>query len=471
MSTVLIVDDEASICWALERALSEDGHSVTTAATAEEALDFAESACPNVIMMDIRLPGIDGLSALEKLRSRLGATPVIIMTAFGSLETAVQAINRGAFEYLTKPFDLDEAIEVVRRALASPRHSESGPNSGVVEGSLDEAFLGTSPAIQAVFRKIALVAEHDVPVLISGESGTGKELVATAIHRYSRRSSGPFVPICVPAMSESLLESELFGHARGAFTGALFERQGLLGAAHGGTSFFDEIGDISVPTQVKLLRVLETKAIAPVGSNEPHRTDFRLVAATNRSLEEMVAIGSFREDLFYRLNVFRIEIPPLRERRDDIPLLATHFLRHMDARGNAVLSEEALDELSSRPWYGNVRELRNAIEHAVVVTRSGTIGPDCLPPPTTKTLASGQMRPSLRGAVQHWMREAMRHEASTGENEGLYEYLLAEVEPVMLSEALQVSGGNRREAARLLGIHRQTLREKMRRHGLDVPEE
>ncbi|MBW3542323.1 MAG: sigma-54 dependent transcriptional regulator, partial [Planctomycetes bacterium] len=371
MSSVLIVDDEASICWALGNALSEDGHAVTTAASAEEALDLAWATRPDVVVMDIRLPGLDGLSALERLRGRLAATPVVVMTAFGSLDTAVHAISRGAFEYLTKPFDLDDAIEVIRRALDSGRSTESGSASGVLESALDGMLLGESPAMQIVFRKIALVAEHEVPVLISGESGTGKELVATAIHRYSRRSEGPFVPICVPAMSEALVESELFGHAQSAFTGALFERQGLLRSAHGGTAFFDEIGDVSVLTQTKLLRVLETRSITPVGSNQPQNTDFRLVAATNRPLEEMVAAGSFREDLLYRLNVFRIEMPPLRERREDIPLLGRHFLSRIDRLGKATLSDEALEELSCRPWHGNVRELRNAIEYAVITTRSG----------------------------------------------------------------------------------------------------
>ncbi|MDA1214381.1 MAG: sigma-54 dependent transcriptional regulator, partial [Planctomycetota bacterium] len=303
MSTVLIVDDEPAICWALEQALTDHGHRVLTAPNGEDALIMAEQTKPDVVLMDVRLPGHDGLTVMKELQQKFAETPVIVMTAFGNLETAVDAVSHGAFEYLTKPFDLDAAVEIIRRALA-PIHSMETRGTDTTTDDANRGFLlGVSKPMQTIFRQIALVAERDIPVLITGESGTGKELIATAIHRYGKRSAGPFVPICVPAMSENLIESELFGHVRGAFTGAETERTGLLNLSHGGTAFFDEMGDMTLATQVKLLRVLETKSVFPVGSNLSMTTDFRLVAATNRDVEEMVAAGELREDLYYRLNV------------------------------------------------------------------------------------------------------------------------------------------------------------------------
>lgn len=467
MSRVLVVDDEQAICWALQQALTEDGHRVVTVATAEEALKASQSERPDVILMDVRLPGMDGIAALAELRKDPASTPVIIMTAFGSLDIAVGAINSGAFEYLPKPFDLDDAISVIRRALDSAaRHPDPLPTAGP-EPDDHGPLLGTSPAMQAIFRRIALVAEHEIPVLISGESGTGKELVASVIHQYSRRSSGPFVPVCVPAMNESLVESELFGHARGAFTGAQFERQGLLAAADGGTAFFDEIGDVSPVTQVKLLRVLETRSVTPVGSNSPAATSFRLVAATNRSLEQMVRDGTFREDLYYRLNVFRIELPPLRERGDDAVLLARHFLRRTAGNDRIVFSDDAVRTLQTRPWYGNVRELRNAVEHAVVVTRGRTIGPDAFPEPMCRLAGDSNSTRSLHNSIQDWLAA---HELGTSESPGmsLLDRFLAETEPLLLQSALNAADGNRSEAARRLGMHRQTLRERLKRYDMTI---
>lgn len=467
MSRILIVDDEASICWALERALSEVGHEVVTTATAEDALEHLEQRAADVVVMDVRLPGLNGLAAMERLRESAPRTPVIIMTAFGSLDTAVRAVNQGAFEYLTKPFDLDEAVGVIRRALESQQRETSDEVEEAASDSSEQLLLGTSPVMQDVFRKIAYVAKHDVPVLVTGESGTGKELVAAAIHRYSTRSSGPFVPICVPAMNESMVESELFGHTKGAFTGAVAEREGLLRAADRGTAFFDEIGDISLTTQIKLLRVLETKSVTPVGGNFGKASDFRLVAATNRPLEEMVASGDFREDLFYRLNVYRIEIPPLRERPEDIAPLAQHFMRRLDPEGQVTLSAAAVDELRRRSWQGNVRELRNAVEHAVIVTRSGEIPPAAFPAPSGGGAESVVQRGGLQGAVEEWWAGLDPSRGESSEPRDLYEAFLAEVEPALLAKALQWSQGNRQEAARVLGIHRQTLRDKLRKYGMN----
>ncbi|MFN0197159.1 MAG: sigma-54-dependent transcriptional regulator [Planctomycetaceae bacterium] len=466
MSTVLIVDDEPAICWALEQALVDHGHRVLTVATGEDALELADHTHPDVVLMDVRLPGSDGIAVMKLLHRRYAQTPVIVMTAFGNLETAVDAVSHGAYEYLTKPFDLDDAVEVIRRAL--DRSHTISVSSSIIDDGAGGFLLGVSKPMQTIFRQIALVADRDLPVLITGESGTGKELIATAIHRYGKRASGPFVPICVPAMSENLVESELFGHARGAFTGAESDRKGLLTLADTGTAFFDEIGDVALSTQVKLLRVLETKNILSVGSNEPRTTDFRLVAATNRNVEQMVAAGLLREDLYYRLNVFRIEVPPLRSRVEDIPVLARHFLQQIEGCAQHVISDTTMERLLSRPWYGNVRELKNVIERATIEARSHVIEPHDLPDPISpQTHASGRSRTSLSQATAEWLEGIFDAHKGNELPEGVYEKFLEEIEPVMLRETLKATAGNRQEAARLLGIHRQTLREKLRKYGLD----
>ncbi|MEZ6125739.1 MAG: sigma-54 dependent transcriptional regulator [Planctomycetaceae bacterium] len=470
---VLICDDEASICWAMQRALTEEGYHATVAASAEEALERVRTHPPDVIMMDVRLPGLDGLTALQRISETVPGTPVIIMTAFGNLQTAVRAINQGAFEYLTKPFNLDDVMAVVGRALESrssaiDRPADTTDTEGSSIGGCQQ-LLGKSPAMQAVFRQIALVAEQTVPVLITGESGTGKELVAQAIHYFGRSSTGPFVPICVPAMSDSLVESELFGHSRGAFTGADSNRTGLLEMSDGGTAFLDEIGDISPATQVKLLRVLESRVVTPVGSADQRHVNFRLIAATNRDLEQMVNGGQFRQDLFFRLNVFRIELPPLRHRPGDISLLAQHFVSEMCVSDSRALSAAMIQSLEQRPWFGNVRELRNAIEHAVILARGGELLPEYLPPSTpggslAEAVAAGN---SLSAAVDDWWQQQFKTVRDQAELKDLYTDFLAVVEPILLQHALQATGGNRQEAARLLGMHRQTFREKLKRMDTD----
>jgi len=461
MSHVLIVDDEPSICWALRECLTDEGYSVDVAGTAEQALIAAERLEPDVIVMDVRLPGIDGLQALRQFRSKSISVPIIIMTAFGSLKTATSAIDGGAFDYLTKPIDLDNAISVVRQATTASQ--QAADRKLTVRD--EELIVGSSPVIQDVFRKIALVAERDVPVLITGESGTGKDLVAQAIHQHSHRQ-GSFVPICIPALSETVVESELFGHRRGAFTGADHERRGLLEMANGGTAFIDEIGDIPMNLQAKLLRVLETGELRPVGSSECRQASFRLIAATNRRLEQRVADGQFRSDLFYRLNVFRIEMPPLRERIEDIPALAERFLMNASRHGqHFYLSSDTIRELQSRSWFGNVRELRNAIESASVICRGDTISPEHLPNPVpsmtnAEDWSQLDVESRLNNAVQAWTNAQLSAETSHGV---LYDRLLKAVEPAALNAALSFVKGQRGEAAKLLGMHRETLREKLRR--------
>ena len=461
MSHVLIVDDEPSICWALRECLTDEGFSVDVAGTAEQAFGLADQHAPDVIVMDVRLPGMDGLKAMRQLRDKSSTVPIIIMTAFGSLKIAVDAIDGGAFDYLTKPMDLDKAVAVVRQAAST------SPKSTPTAAEPDEAFIvGSSSKMQEVFRRIALVAEREVPVLITGESGTGKDLVARAIHQHSRRK-GSFVPICIPALSETVIESELFGHSRAAFTGADKERSGLLELANGGTAFIDEIGDVSMTLQAKLLRVLETGELRPVGSNDCRMASFRLIAATHRSLEQRVSTGEFRGDLFFRLNVFRIEVPPLRERLDDLPALVQRFLMNCPRGGNILrISEEALDELTKRPWHGNVRELRNVVESASVICRGDTILPHHLSDPTSlltpaETDHSPDPLTRLNSAIHEWSAAQLNNPSATVDD--LYDRFLKASEPALLGTALEHAGGQRGEAAKILGIHRETLRDKLKR--------
>jgi len=467
MSQILVVDDEPSICWGLKQALTDEGHDVTTLSSAEQAEQWYAEQDPDVIMMDVRLPGRDGLSAIASLPPRLHDVPVIVMTAFGNLETAVQAIGQGAFEYLTKPFDLDQAVNIISSALR--RRAESSAIPAPDKTGLGGMMIGTSQVMQSVFRQIALVAAHDVPVLITGESGTGKELVAAALHQYGSRASGPFIPVCVPALSEGVLESELFGHRGGAFTGAIADRAGLLASAHQGTAFFDEMGEITLAAQVKLLRVLETRQVTAVGATTPVPCDFRLIAATNRNLEQMVSEGTFREDLYYRLNVFRIDLPPLRNRREDIPLLARHFLEQTPLQPNGrqqppVLGEDAVAELMQRDWPGNIRELRNAVEHAAVLARDGVIEPEHLPTPTREIAQGNRSVDGLQAALKNWLVGLPEWQDN---QPGLLDRLSEQAEPILIAHVLEQTQGNRQEAAARLGIHRQTLRDKLRRYGLD----
>ena len=471
MSAVLIVDDEPAICWAFREALSDDGHAVRVVPSAEEALRVTSDGWrPDVVVMDVRLPGIDGLSAIRELREQIGDAPVVVITAFGSLDTAVRAIEEGAFDYLVKPFDLDQAVEVLRRALGSRQEvTTAAPAIEVPSAAAGESIIGSSAAMQQVFKQIALVAASEVSVLITGESGTGKELVARAIHRHSRRREGPFLPVCIPALNPGLIESELFGHVRGSFTGAADDRVGLFELAAGGTVLLDEIADVPAALQVKLLRTIEQREILPVGGTTPRALDVRLVAATNRPIPELIANGAFREDLYYRLGVFQIHLPALRDRKGDVPALAQHFLRQIQPPSPGTtwrLSPETCAALCARQWTGNVRELRNAVEHAAIVSRGGEIRPEHLPVPApfaTPALVDTDAR--VHREITDWACVAAP--ALTAEvAPQLYERFLQLVEPPLLAAVLEHCQGNRAAAAQLLGLHRATLRQKMRRHGL-----
>lgn len=466
MGRILIVDDEASICWAFRESLSDDGHHVEVAASAEEGLRIASAGPLDAVVLDVRLPGTDGLSAMRAFRERVGLAPIVIMTAFGNLETAVKALEGGAFEYLVKPFDLDQATTVVRRALESKSYRTRAAAPQPVAGA--ETLVGTSAVMQDLFKKIALIAPTDVPVLITGESGTGKEQVARAIHLHSGRRSRPFLPVCPAALSPNLVERELFGHVKGSFTGADQDRKGLLELADGGTVLLDEIGDVPPGLQVKLLRAIEHREVTPVGDARPRVTDIRVVAATNRPLGELMATGQFREDLFFRLSVFPIHLPPLRDRLDDVPALAEHFLRQSRLPGVAAarLSEAVLNELCSRPWKGNVRELRNAVEHAAIVARGRPIRPEHLPPATSNPVPVAAPD-DLTAQLSAWARHEARASAARPDEPSLHERFLALTEPPVLRAVLEHCKHNRAAAAQMLGIHRATLRQKLRKYGID----
>jgi len=465
MAQLLIVDDEQSICWGLSKLAQEMGHTAVTAASAEQGLEAVTQSRPDAIVLDVRLPGMDGLEAMQHFRETLGPVPIIVITAYGELPTAVKAVRNGAVDYLTKPFELEVAQRAIQRALDSPaRASQDAPSLSSVG---EDQIVGKSPAMQGVFKRIALVAASDACVHLRGESGTGKELAARAIHRYSRRAAGPFVAINVASLSPTLAESELFGHVRGAFTGADQPRKGLLEQADGGTIFLDEVADIPVPIQVKLLRTLEHGVVLPVGASRSVQSDFRIISATHQDLSQRVAQGAFRHDLYFRLITFEVEIPPLRERREDIPPLTERFLTLLAAKsGRPVpsISMEAMEELQRLPWHGNVRELRNAIEHAMVLARSGTIAVEHLPPPMPASLVSDSAEEGdLARLIRQWTKTRLHDPQQAND---LYNRLLQVVEPPFLRTVMQEYHGQCATAARQLGLHRTTLRKKLDQFGI-----
>jgi two-component system, NtrC family, nitrogen regulation response regulator GlnG len=471
MQRLLVIDDEEAICWGLAELGKRLGWEVATAASAEQGLDLAARKRPDLVLLDVRLPGMSGLAALPRMRELAPGAPIVVMTAHGDLATAVEAVHQGAFDYVAKPFDLDQIERVIGRALAQPTVSPATPINSQADG-----LVGRTPIMQEVFKRIALVAPSDACVMLAGESGTGKELVARAIHRYSRRSAGPLVAVNVAALNPTLAESELFGHVRGAFTGADQPRAGLLAEADGGTLFLDEVAEIPLPVQVKLLRALEHGEVVPVGSGRAVPTNFRLITATHQHLPAKVQAGEFRHDLYYRLATFQIDLPPLRYRADDIPLLVDHFVHKFAPESNGAprVSREALAEICSRPWHGNVRELRNAIEHALILARDGVILPEHLPdvlPPLIgpakeqQNLAAVPLLPTddqLHELVQAWTTAQLKSGTSTA----LYSELLSLVEPPFLETAMTKFHGQCASAARVLGIHRVTLRKKLDDYGI-----
>ena len=468
MSKLLIVDDEESICWGLSQLGESLGHQVRMASSAEQALTFAEEERPDVVVMDVRLPGIDGLTAMQGLYDRIGTVPVIVITAYGDLQTAVEAVRKGAFDYIVKPFDLNQMERVLEKAIDESQRDVLMPG----EPKQVEGLVGSTPEMQNVFKSIALVAGSEASVLLSGESGTGKELAAQAIHRFSDRSAGPFVAVNIASLSEGLAESELFGHAQGAFTSADSARVGFLEQADQGTLFLDEVADIPLAIQIKLLRALEEGEVLPVGSNQRVKTSFRVIAATHRNLESLIKQGKFRHDLYFRLCTFQIDIPPLRKRVTDIRVLAEFFLERFVDRQTGMqhrLTAETVAELERRPWYGNVRELRNAIEHAALRARGGTILPEDLPAAVSQSfLGMGEAPAGSEAEISLLLKQWAEAQLTDPEQAAnVYEQLLALIEPPVMEVALEKFHGQCAPAARCLGLHRTTLSKKLKQYGIE----
>ncbi|QEL19580.1 sigma-54-dependent transcriptional regulator [Limnoglobus roseus] len=463
MPKILIIDDEPSLLYSLESGLSIGDWDVLTAQSAADGLEAVQKRKPDAVILDMRLPDMTGLEAFDQIKAIDAKLPVMILTAFATTEAAIEAVKRGAFEYLLKPVDIHHLRDLVARAIELRRmHSVPAVLAGEPVPPDADEIVGRSPAMQAVYKSIGLLAPQDVTVLITGESGTGKELIARAVYQHSKRANKPFLAINCAAIPETLLESELFGHERGAFTGADRQRVGKFEQANGGTLFLDEIGDMAPAAQAKLLRVLQERRFDRVGGNSSVTTDVRLIAATNQRLDEMVAAGSFRNDLLYRLNGFMIALPPLRDRRDDIPLIAEHFLRTFGRQLGKTFQPFDADTVRLLKWYGwpgNIRELHNAIRFATIKAVGDVVNVDCLPPSVRGENTTGQRLP-VTGDIRQVVRSLLA--SGTGD---VYRQVMAEVDRVVIDEALEFVGGNQVQASELLGISRNTLRSKLQSRG------
>jgi two-component system, NtrC family, response regulator AtoC len=494
---VLVVDDDNDIRLLLTDLLKGDGYKAQAVATGAEALAAVEKQRPDLVMMDVKLPDQDGITVLKELKRQHSDLEVIVMTAFGGSSTAIKAMEQGAYDYVTKPFDIDDLLATLKRVF---EHADMSNEVSALRLELGksaaerERIVGNSRPMMEVYKLIGKVASADATVLITGESGTGKELVAEALHRASKRNPHPLVKVSCAALPESLLETELFGHEKGSFTGAMTMRKGRFETANKGTIFLDEIGEMTLGTQTKLLRILQEREFERIGSNTAIKIDLRVITATNRNLSEEVEKGRFREDLYYRLNVIHIHMPPLRERKEDIPLLTEHFLvkyRHGPGAIPTTISEEALEKLVAYDWPGNVRELENAIERAVVLSRGNLITPDHLPfgdaretrdqarlsaRARGKTPANGNGQTDVAVAKASSDADGAADGAAGGDGSGAemeggavngsFKKAVADLEKRLILEALERAGGNRSKAAEELGIYRRLLYAKLREYGL-----
>ena len=464
---VWVADDEKSIRWVLDKALSKEGISVTCFESAEALLTEIDSGQPDVVVSDIRMGGMDGLALLSRLREQHPDVPVIVMTAHSDLDSAVASIQGGAFEYIPKPFEVDEAVSIVKRALIEHTRATSDPAAPSQQQPAE--IIGKAPAMQEVFRAIGRLSKSNVTVLINGQSGTGKELVANALHRHSMRKDGPFVALNMAAIPQDLIESELFGHEKGAFTGANQARVGRFEQARGGTLFLDEIGDMPAEAQTRLLRVLSDGKYYRVGGHEPLEADVRIIAATHQNLENLVSDNRFREDLFHRLNVIRIHLPNLCDRSEDIPMLLEHFLAEAArelGEEMKVIPEDTMNFLVSLPWQGNVRQLENFSRWITVMATGREVLLDDLP----LELRSNSEQPEQSDQLwdrqlRKWAQAKLKSRTFSGDG------LLAEAQPlferIMIEAALDETAGRKRDASLLLGWGRNTLTRKMQELGMD----
>jgi len=482
MKPVWIVDDDQSIRWVLEKALTRENIPHKSFSNPNDVLNALDKESPQVIISDIRMPRGNGLELLQHVKVSHPNLPVIIMTAYSDLDSAVSSFQGGAFEYLTKPFDLDKAIELIHRAIEQSDRNQSGAKEMTSWVQDATEIIGQAPAMQEVFRTIGRLAQSHATVLITGESGTGKELVALALHKHSPRARGPFISLSTAAVPKDLLESELFGHERGAFLGAQTLRRGRFEQADGGTLFLDEIGDLPFDLQTRLLRALTDGHFYRIGGQDPIKANVRIIASTHQNLEARVAAGLFREDLLHRLNLIRLRMPPLRERAEDVPLLARHFMRTC-AKSLGVepkkLSDEVLKDIGLMPFPGNVRQLENLCHWLTVMTPSNVIGVGDLPGDILAEVNDQSLNnqgdiavtspPAVRGATADWEGGLSRLAAKMLQDgdKDVYDALCSKFEKAVLQAALEVTRGRRVEAAQRLGIGRNTITRKLQELGID----
>jgi len=463
-NNVWIVDDDRSIRWVLEKALSQASVPTSSFESGDDLLKKLQYNQPEVIISDIRMPGIDGLDLLDQIQTEYPEIPVIIMTAHSDLDSAVKSYQRGAFEYLPKPFDIDDAVTLVKRSLTHAQEQKEEELTSLEEASTE--IIGEAPAMQEVFRAIGRLSQSNITVLINGESGTGKELVAHALHKHSPRRAKEFIPLNMAAIPRDLIESELFGHEKGAFTGAAGQRRGRFEQADGGTLFLDEIGDMPAETQTRLLRVLADGEFYRVGGHTPVKVDVRIIAATHQNLERLVEEGKFREDLFHRLNVIRIHIPKLADRREDIPKLAEFFLSKAATELSVeakILTEEAVDYMSGMPWGGNVRQLENTCRWLTVMASGREVHISDLPPELLDEQEVQTSSSNWEAALRNWADQ----ELAKGKK-GVLDDAVPTFERIMIETALKHTAGRKRDASILLGWGRNTLTRKIKELGLET---
>ncbi len=467
MSSILIIDDDDQLRKSFEKLLIGEGYSVQSAASGESGLAMIRDEPPELVILDMRLPGMNGLETFEQINKSDPKLPVIIMTAYGTTETAIEATKKGAFDYVLKPFEIPDMLSVIRQAHDAGRFMRSPVNmDGHADETSHDAIIGKSAAMQEVYKAIGRSSPTDATVLIRGESGTGKELAVRAIYQHSLRADKPFLVINCVAIPETLLESELFGYEKGAFTGAAHRRVGKIEQADGGTIFLDEIGDMPIGLQSKLLRLLQEKSIERIGGRDTIPVNVRIIAATNRDLEAAISDGRFREDLYYRLKVVTIRLPPLRDRIGDVELLADYFLsRHaaMENMENPGITKKAKKLLDGHSWPGNVRELSNVIQKTLIFNRGAPI----LDEEISRVLADENTAKSAdKRDSDQILREFLRHELKNKSNEKMFDYWVDRFAGVVIMEALNITGGNRSAAAKLLGLSRPTLHSKIEKYGI-----
>jgi len=467
LSTILIIDDDDQLRKSFEKLLTEEDYSVESAPSGEAGLQLLKKKAPDLIILDMRLPGMNGFETFQAIHGQEPKLPVIIVTAYGTTETAIEATKMGAFDYILKPFEIPDILTVIGEALEAGRFMRTPVDMDATPDKASrEAIIGRSKPMQDVYKAIGRVAPTDATVLIRGDSGTGKELVARAIYQHSLRSNGSFLVVNCVAIPENLLESELFGYEKGAFTGASHRRVGKIEQANRGTIFLDEIGDMPFNLQAKILRLLQEKSIERLGGRETTSVDVRIIAATNRDLEAALSKGRFREDLYYRLKVVTISLPPIRERKDDIPLLTDYFIAQYVAEldiDNPGITMEAKTTLDNYPWPGNVRELANTIQKALIFNRGAPISPgDITQAISGKIPGEGAASETNDQAMRQWAHETL----ATNTEENIFDTCMDRFASILISEALNITGGNRTRAAKLLGLSRPTLHSKIEKYRL-----